>query len=356
MRRSGRISKEIPILLFGTDLDGNVFSEPTRTVLLSFHGAGIISEHKLSPEQELILRWPGRDKEAEIRVVGEIGGDSGRFTYGVAFLDSAKNFWEETYPSLSPAERELGVLFLVCNGCQAVEKIDDGSIEADVCATNDGIVRYCQRCRCSTVWKLGRPAALAVAQAKTAAPAPAPPTPAHSGSAYSSDFLTPDSRTIGAYSSTPPESLVDGQLQTPVITVVSGSTLASGQASNSPSAAPLTETSVLTSPSSGAKSSARLADRRKHPRVKVNYMALVRLYGQNEDVVQCEDVSRGGLRFKSRIRYFQDARIEVAAPYSSGQPAIFVSSQIVFVQELPEQKLFRYGVAFRKSVPSQDSL
>ena len=43
VRSSGRIPKQIPILLIGSDLDGKVFSESTNTVLLSLHGAGIVS-------------------------------------------------------------------------------------------------------------------------------------------------------------------------------------------------------------------------------------------------------------------------------------------------------------------------
>src|SRR6202040_3681118 len=87
VRSSGRIPKQIPILLIGSDLDGKVFSEPTHTVLLSLHGAGIVSHHKLSPEQELILRCPERNIEAEIRVVGQLGSRQNIYTYGVAFSD-----------------------------------------------------------------------------------------------------------------------------------------------------------------------------------------------------------------------------------------------------------------------------
>jgi len=41
LRRSSRIPKEIPILLVGSDMEGKVFSEQAKTVLLSRHGAGI---------------------------------------------------------------------------------------------------------------------------------------------------------------------------------------------------------------------------------------------------------------------------------------------------------------------------
>jgi len=78
-------------------------------------------------------------------------------------------------------------------------------------------------------------------------------------------------------------------------------------------------------------------------------MGLVRHPERGEEFVQCEDISRGGLRFKSTSRYMEQTLIEVAAPYSSGQAAIFVAARIVFVQELPEQNLLRYGVQYLSS-------
>jgi hypothetical protein len=153
MRRSGRIPKELPILLIGDDLGGKVFSERTRTVVLSLHGAGILSRHKLSPEQELILRLLEHNRETEIRVVGQLGSHEGLHTYGVAFTDPQLNFWGLEFPPVSPFEREMGLLSLVCNSCKTLEKIDDTGMEADICATNDGVMRFCKRCSSSTLWK-----------------------------------------------------------------------------------------------------------------------------------------------------------------------------------------------------------
>jgi hypothetical protein len=97
-------------------------------------------------------------------------------------------------------------------------------------------------------------------------------------------------------------------------------------------------------------------NRRKHPRVKVNYSACVRHpQCDGDDIVLCEDMSKGGLRFKSRKKYFPQALIEVAVPYQTGQPAIFVSAQIVYAEELPEQQLFRYGVQYLKPTRTRDS-
>jgi len=177
VRRSGRIPKEISIILIGSDLTGRIFSEETKTVLLSLHGAGLLSRHKLSPEQEMVLRWPERNKEAEIRVVGQIGENCGTYTYGVAFFDSVVNFWEMEFPPPSPKEQELGVLTLVCSVCQSFDRVDDRSIEADVVATNEGVLRYCKRCGNSTIWKPGQPGALPAAPAHLGVPSPGPLQP-----------------------------------------------------------------------------------------------------------------------------------------------------------------------------------
>lgn len=147
----------------------------------------------------MVLRWPERNKEAEIRVVGQIGEDSSVYTYGVAFFDHVENLWEMEFPPPTPKEQELGVLTLVCNVCQTFERVDDHSIEADVVATNDGVLRYCKRCGNSTIWKVGQPGAVsAVAANAGASPAPrsqplmpapmAPPQRVASPPAFASGF------------------------------------------------------------------------------------------------------------------------------------------------------------------------
>jgi hypothetical protein len=72
VRRSGRIAKEIRILLIGIDTSGCVFAEETQTVRLSRHGTGIISKHKLAADGILILRFLGGSSEVSIRLVGNL--------------------------------------------------------------------------------------------------------------------------------------------------------------------------------------------------------------------------------------------------------------------------------------------
>jgi len=260
-------------------MEGKVFSEETKTVVLSRHGAGIVSQYKLIPEQELILRRLDTNKETEIRVVGQIGSQSGNFTYGVAFLESSVNFWGVEFPSLTESDRLANRALLECSSCKHREAVDHSDLEGDVFAINEGIVRFCKNCGSSTFWKK--------------APGDFHDVAVLPEAAGEQQTLSPQTSAAVA--------------QKPVI---------------------LPE------------------NRRRHIRTKVNCKACIRQPGQTLDVVVCEDMSRGGLRFKSRKRYFEKSWIEVAVPYTPGAQSIFVHAQIVYVQELTEEKLFRCGVAY----------
>jgi hypothetical protein len=383
VRSSARIPKEIPILLIGSDLDGRMFSEPTTTVLLSLHGAGILSRHKLSPEQELILRWTEKNKETDIRVVGHLGEQSGQHTYGIAFFDLNLNFWEIDFPPISDFEKQLGVIPLVCSTCGTLEKIDDTSVEADVLFTNQSVLRSCKRCGTTTLWKpasgVATPPPVSPQTAQMplfSAPATPLPAPNSTPPANSIPAQTPASTPV------PPPAPPAARGPKPSFyaqsrDVLPGSSSSSSNfhasrpdpAGTSPSdpasigqpvadAAAQPQTAVLTmsppAPLTPARPAAPAANRRKHPRVKVTYSACVRHPQRGDEIVACEDMSKGGLRFKSRQKYYEQTLIEVAVPYQHGQPAIFVHAKIVFVEELPEQRLFRCGVQYLQSTKPRD--
>lgn len=300
LRRSSRIPKELAILLVGSDMEGKVFSEQTKTVVLSRHGAGIVSQYTLSAEQELILRLVDTDKEAEVRVVGQLASEHGRYIYGVAFLDPTVDFWDIEFPPMTPSEKEAGRRLLECSSCKAREAVDHTDVESDVFTINQGVVRYCKRCGSSTMWKLPSVAVEPQRVFPHREAAPEPPR-------------------------------VAAQVEQPLHAL--------------PSVTPETVTASTTT----LQHSGRTENRRKHVRTRVNFKGCVRYQHFADDIVSCEDMSRGGLRFKSSKRYSEKSIIEVAAPYSPGSPSIFVSAQIVFVQELLNEKLFRYGVAYLAS-------
>src|SRR5216683_3279007 len=153
LRSSGRIAKEIAILLVGSDMEGRVFSEETKTVVLSRHGAGILSQYVLSAEQELILRRLDTDKEAEVRVVGKLGTQGEKYTYGVAFLDPEMDLWGIQFPALTDSEVEARRVLLQCSSCKARELVEQSDLESDVYRINQEIVRSCRKCGSSTIWR-----------------------------------------------------------------------------------------------------------------------------------------------------------------------------------------------------------
>jgi len=267
-------------------MEGKVFSEKTKTVLLSRHGAGIVSELKLSAEQELIIRSLETNKEAEVRVVGQLGSVGGSYTYGVAFLNQNIDFWGIEFPPVSQSEKEANRVLLQCASCKAREMVQQSDLESDVYIVNEGIVRLCKKCESSTLWK----------------------------------------RASGA---------ADGEA-------------AQQEAKEKPEIAVAQAEETIESPAD-LKPSLRPANRRKHVRTKVNFKGCVRSFAYGDDIVTCEDISRGGLRFKGRKQYAMKSDIEVAAPYSPGSLNIFVRARVVFVQELPAEKLFRCGVAYSKT-------
>jgi len=60
----------------------------------------------------------------------------------------------------------------------------------------------------------------------------------------------------------------------------------------------------------------------------------------------CEDLSKGGLSFRSRNKYEEGSRVEVAVPFTPGSGAIFVPIRIVFSQSIPTAGLYRHGAAY----------
>jgi len=291
-RRSGRLSQEIPIILIGSDAEGTVFSEETKTVVLSRHGAGIVSYHKLVAEQEVTLRVKATNREVEVRVVGEIAQEEGRHTYGVAFVNERLEFWDVEFPA-APAwsEDRPSVLTLECGGCQGVVDVLNGDFEYDICAIHGGLPRFCDECGFLTVWR--RPTGLA-----------ARPRPIQE----------------------PPERIV----QEPEVTV-----------SLAEWVEPVREKK--------AAAVGEALERRQRVRAKVNFMACVRTEQFGEEVVRCIDMSRGGVSFRGRNPYEKEMKIEIAVPYAAevkGAPAFFVRGRIAHVRAMKDGETWQCGVEF----------
>jgi PilZ domain len=319
LRRSSRIPKEVAILLTGSDMDGKGFSEMTKTVLLSRHGAGIISTYKLSAEQEIIIRYLDTNREALVRVVGRIGSEGEVYTYGVAFADHSNiDFWGIDFAPVSEREKQARRMLLECGNCKERETVEQSDVESDVFLINEGIVRYCKQCGDSTLWK--RSSEVTEEQPVLVGAGPAANASSSAEALNSVDTQAPR-----------------GSKAAPI-----------AQIPSIPQASPGTQNSSAYSSPMDRKAAVPLDNRRKHPRTKVSYKAAIRRSGFTEDIVTCEDMSKGGLCFKSRKQYFQGTDIEVAVPYSPGGNAIYVPAQIAWVVEITKDKLYKCGASYRR--------
>jgi hypothetical protein len=102
------------------------------------------------------------------------------------------------------------------------------------------------------------------------------------------------------------------------------------------------------SPSARTNEEDRVLPRRNRNRVKARVLACIRRRGFQEEVAVCEDLSKGGIAFRSRNEYPQGTRVEIAVPFTPGAGAIFVPIRIVFSQPIPSAGLFRHGAAYLK--------
>lgn len=304
-RRSGRLSKELPILLFGSDLDGRVFTEETHTVVLSLHGAGIVSKERLIPEQELVLRWKDTGREADVRVVGEIAQQGALHTYGVAFVDQALDFWQMDFPPATDFPERPVTLLLECGGCHGVAELLNGDFEYDICAIHGGLTRFCDYCGMMTVWR----------HSTDAMPLPRPVT---------RQTQRTESNQIATIMENAPareeKTSTQEELEETIL----------------PIAEPACKKEV---------------ERRSRVRAKVNFFACVRSEAFHEEIVTCIDMARCGVSFRSPHCYEKETLISIAVPFAAEAreaPAIFVRGRIANVRPLGNSGMYRCGVEFLK--------
>lgn len=86
-------------------------------------------------------------------------------------------------------------------------------------------------------------------------------------------------------------------------------------------------------------------NKRQQVRIRVSMKACIRHAGFGDELVEVENVSRGGLCFVSPKRYHSGSAVEVALPYEHGAANVFVPARVVRGGEAPRGKQ-RYGVAY----------
>ena len=81
----------------------------------------------------------------------------------------------------------------------------------------------------------------------------------------------------------------------------------------------------------------------------MNFFACVRSEAFGDEVVNCIDMSRGGLGFKTKNCYLEATLVTIAVPFSPENreaPAIYVQARIAHVLPMAGSSMFRCGVEF----------
>ena len=110
----------------------------------------------------------------------------------------------------------------------------------------------------------------------------------------------------------------------------------------------LSEARSTDDPAANPAAEERGANRRRHSRLKARLLACLRSRAFQEEICVCEDLSKGGLSFRSRNHYPEGTRLEVAVPFTPSTGAIFVPIRIIFSQDIPAAGLYRHGAAYIK--------
>jgi PilZ domain len=154
IRRSGRIEREVPIIVSGTDANSEAFSEKTRTILISSHGAKIKVRHQPVAGEPLIICWAEKQKEAPARIAWQRPLIDGSCECGVEFLDSDLNFWEADFPTVGNRQGVAASFLLECSRCHTQRVFDLDSFEETNLRLNQGLMRPCPRCQNFVIWNI----------------------------------------------------------------------------------------------------------------------------------------------------------------------------------------------------------
>ena len=99
-RRSQRLALSVPVVAYRSQKLGLPFSEGTRTLMVSAHGALISLDAKVVADQRLVLKHALSGEEQECRVVFTEKKLMGPTEVGIEFRHPAPGFWRIAFPPI----------------------------------------------------------------------------------------------------------------------------------------------------------------------------------------------------------------------------------------------------------------
>jgi len=97
-RRSQRIDLSVSVVVHRPPKEGPQFSESTKTIVISAHGALLALKGMVARRQRLILQNTGSGEQQECCVVSVNNELTGPPTVAVEFTQPAPSFWRVAFP------------------------------------------------------------------------------------------------------------------------------------------------------------------------------------------------------------------------------------------------------------------
>ncbi|HTU33133.1 MAG TPA: PilZ domain-containing protein [Candidatus Acidoferrum sp.] len=154
VRRSDRVALTLLLEASGHDVNGQEFREPARTILINRHGAVIVLDRDVAPEQRIHLRRRTpleSHREGEARIVGQFGKQNDGFIYGIEVL-GGNDLWGVDFPSVAESSEAVARMLLECTYCRSREVVYLNEFELRGFETNRGIARHCKLCAVPSIW------------------------------------------------------------------------------------------------------------------------------------------------------------------------------------------------------------
>jgi hypothetical protein len=155
MRRSERVALTLLLEASGRDVNGQEFRDPARTILINRHGAVILLDRDVAPEQRIHLRRRApaeTHREGEARIVGQFGKQNDGFIYGIEVLGEPKDLWGVEFPPVGESSEAVARMLLECTYCRGREVVYLNEFELRGFETNRGIARHCKACGVPSIW------------------------------------------------------------------------------------------------------------------------------------------------------------------------------------------------------------
>jgi len=155
VRRSDRVSLTLWLEASGTDAHGQEFNQLIRTLLINRHGAIILLDRELAPDQQIHVKRkaPGEShRQGLVRVAGLFGKQKDDYVYAIEILDAAVDLWGVEFPPIAESAEAAARMLLACTYCHRREVVYLNEMELHGFEINRGIARHCKACGVPSIW------------------------------------------------------------------------------------------------------------------------------------------------------------------------------------------------------------